>query len=129
MEQKKEQIQQQTIATDIMGVLLDMRGGRVVADINAKFNDLVMAVLESAAKGSMQINITIDPTKFGFGGGVEEVNLAHEIKLKKPERKIGSSTFFVADGKLTREHPDQTSIFDDESHRAAADGKTEAGGQ
>lgn len=128
--EKLKQIQDQGVSTEVIGTLLDMREGRVVADINLKWAELLAAVIEAATqKGSMQINLVITPTKWAFGGGVEEVKLEHEVKLKKPERRIGESTFFVTDkGALTREHPDQSSIFDEEKP-SVTDGKSEAGGR
>lgn len=113
----------------MIGTLLDMREGRVVADINMKWAELVAAVIATGAKGKMQINLVINPTKKGFGGVLEEVQLEHEVKLSKPESRVGESTFFVTNkGTLTREHPDQSSIFDDKDNRPeAADGKSAGG--
>lgn len=128
--EKLKKIQERGVPTEVLGTLLDMKEGRVVADINLKWSELILAVIEAATqKGSMQINLVITPTKWAFGGGVEEVKLEHEVKLKKPERRIGESTFYVTDeGRLQRDHPDQTSIFD-ESKPAAVDAKSQAGGQ
>lgn len=123
-----KQIEKTGVKVEVIGTLLDMREGRVVADINMKWAELVAAVLATGHKGKMQINLMISPGKRGFGGSVDEVKLVHEVKLSKPESKVGESTFFVTDkGGLSRDHPDQVSIFDDKANLPAADGKSAGG--
>lgn len=124
-----KQIEKTGVKVEVIGTLLDMREGRVVADINMKWAELVAAVIATGHKGKMQINLIITPGKRGFGSSVEEVKLVHEVKLNKPESKVGESTFFVTDkGGLSRDHPDQVSIFDDKDNRPeAADGKSAGG--
>ena len=98
--------------TDLLQVLLDMRNGAVAADCNAKFNEVLKAVLETAGKGKLTIDLIITPAKMGMGGAVLEVETSHECKMKKPELAIGRSMFFVApDGSLTREDPSQAAMF------------------
>ncbi len=97
---------------DLLGILLDMRGGQVAADCNAKFNECLQAVLETGGKGELTIKLLISPSKFAMGGAVVEVETEHEAKMKKPELKVGKAIFFVSkDGKLSREPQDQTSMF------------------
>lgn len=97
---------------DLLGILLDMRSGQVAADCNAKFNDVLAAVLETGGKGELTIKLFIEPSKFAMGGCVVEVETFHETKMKKPELKVGKAVFFVSkDGRLTREPPDQAGLF------------------
>lgn len=101
--------------TDLLQVLLDMRSGQVAADCNTKFNDVLAAVLDTGGKGELTIKLKIEPSKMGMGGAVIEVETSHECKVKKPEFQIGRSFFFVsAEGKLTREDPQQTQMFEQE---------------
>lgn len=105
--------------TDLLSVLLDMRGGAVANDCNVKFNDVLRAVLETGGKGKLTIDINIAPSKMGMGGAVLEVEATHECKTKKPELAIGKAFFFVTpDGTLTRDDPSQTAMFMEVSKNA-----------
>lgn len=98
--------------TDLLSVLLEMRNGAVAADCNAKFSEVLKAVLDTGGKGELTIKLFVKPSKMGMGGTVVEVETDHECKLKKPELEIGRSFFFVtADGDLTRQDPAQTAMF------------------
>ena len=100
--------------SDILSLLLDMRAGRVVQDINEKFNSVLAAVLDTGSKGSVTIELKIEPGQMGTGGMVLEVELSHSIKLKKPEHQIGKAIFFVnKEGVLTRDDPEQAAMFEE----------------
>lgn len=97
---------------DVLQVLMDMRSGAVATDINSKFNEMILAVLETAGKGELTITIKAEPSKMGLGGAVLEVSTEHACKMKKPELAVGKSFFFVTrDGQLTRDDPAQTAMF------------------
>lgn len=97
---------------DLLRILLDMRNGQVASDVNCKFNELVKAVLETGSKGELTIKLLVIPSKYALGGAVVEVETEHECKAKKPELKLGKSTFFVTkEGRLTRDHPDQIAML------------------
>ncbi len=99
--------------TDLLQVLLDMRNGQVATDCNAKFNEVLGAVLETGGKGELTIKLFVKPSKMGMGGAVIEVETEHECKTKKPELAVGRSFFFVTkEGDLTRDDPAQTAMFD-----------------
>jgi len=99
--------------TDFMSIVLDMRNGAVAQDINTKFQDVLKAVLETAGKGELTVKFTIQPSKLGMGGAVIEVETEHDVKLKRPELKVGRSLFFVTkEGELTRNDPAQTAMFE-----------------
>lgn len=99
--------------TDLLSFLTDMRGGAVAIDLNQKFNEVVKSVLDTGGKGTLTIELNLEPSKMGVGGMVLEVSSEHKCKLKKPELPIGKATFFVTkDGTLTRHDPNQTSMFD-----------------
>lgn len=99
--------------TDLLQILLDMRSGQVAADCNAKFSEVLKAVLDTGGKGELNIKLFIRPSKMGMGGAVIEVETEHECKMKKPELEVGRSFFFVtAEGDLTREDPLQGGMFE-----------------
>ena len=98
---------------DLLSVLLEMRSGQVATDCNEKFNEVLAAVLETGGKGKLTIELHVAPSKMGLGGAVLEVETFHECKLKKPELGIGKSVFFVTkEGKLTRDDPAQSAMFE-----------------
>lgn len=98
---------------DVLQVLLDMRNGAVAADVSAKFDEVVKAVLDTGGKGELTVKLFVKPSKMGMGGCVIEVETEHECKLKKPELAIGRSVFFVTkEGRLTREDPNQAAMFE-----------------
>lgn len=100
---------------DVLSVFLEMRNGKVAADINEKFQDVLRGVLETGGKGEVTIKLFVRPAKMGMGGAVIEVETEHEVKTKRPELPIGKSTFFVtADGNLTRNDPEQEAMFTQE---------------
>jgi hypothetical protein len=100
---------------DLLQFILEMRSGRVAMDCNAKFNEMIQAVLETGGKGELTIKIKAVPATKGRGGCVLSVLAEHECKIKKPELEIGSSTFFATpEGLLTREDPAQAQMFDAE---------------
>lgn len=99
--------------TDFVNMLVDMRNGAVALDLNAKFNEMLTAVLETGGNGELTIKLKAAPSKMGMGGAVLEVETEHECKMKKPELKVGKSFFFVTkDGDLTRDDPAQVAMFE-----------------
>jgi hypothetical protein len=101
--------------TDLLQVILDMRNGAVAADCNAKFNEVLTAVLETGGVGELNLKLKLKPSKLGMGGAVLEVEASHELKTKKPELQIGKAFFFVTkEGALTRDDPAQVEMFSQE---------------
>jgi len=99
--------------TDFIQTLTDMRNGEVLLDVNGKFNELLEHVLSIGAKGSITLTVQVQPSKRALGGAVVEVTASHDCKLKLPELAIGNSLFFVTkDGRLTRDDPAQTEMFE-----------------
>lgn len=98
---------------DFVATLMDMRNGKVAADVSRDFTELCTAVLETGGKGQITLTIDITPTRADMTvGRIKEVSFKHAVKLKKPKRPIGPSTFFVTDtGDLTRTDPDQVEMF------------------
>ena len=98
---------------DFLNTVVEMRSGKVALNCNEKFNELIAAVLETGGKGELNFKLSVKPSKFGMGGVVAELELDHEVKIKKPELEIGRSFFFVGEGgELLREDPDQVAMFE-----------------
>lgn len=97
---------------DFVNTVMEMRNGKVAADISEKFNELVSAVLDTGGTGKIAVTFDIKPARADVRGGVKEVTMSHSVKLSKPERPIGDSTFFVTpDGSLSRTDPEQMEMF------------------
>jgi hypothetical protein len=104
--------EQEKPQSDFYQLLIEMRSGRVLQDINQKFNTVLAAVLDTGSKGKVTIDLNIEPGRMGAGGAVLEIELSHNIKMKTPEHDIGKAVFFVnKQGVLTREDPEQTALF------------------
>lgn len=104
--------------TDLIHVLLEMRNGAIAADLSAKFQEVLDAVIDHHGKGELTIHLRVEPAKLGSGGVVLEVEMVHETKLKKPQPKFGRAVFFVgSDRRLTRTDPNQEAMFDMEKER------------
>src|ERR1700679_3104854 len=106
------------MAADFLAMLAEARNGQIAIDINEKFNRVLIAVRDTAGKGKLTVDFTIEPTKLGMGGVVVEVDVSHETKLKVPELKVGAAKFYVkANGELSRQDPaleDQEMMFQEE---------------
>jgi hypothetical protein len=100
--------------TDLISILMSMRGGEVALDCNRKFQELRESVLETGMKGKLNLAIEIKPSKLALGGAVIEVEMRHTCQIAKPELSVGRSLFFVAkDGSLTRDDPGQLALYDE----------------
>lgn len=98
---------------DFVQVLVGMRSGDVLIDVNRRFNELMEAVLATGAKGDLKLKLQIKPSKINMGGSVAEVEISHECTIAKPELKVGRSLFFVdPNGSLTRDDPRQSEMFE-----------------
>lgn len=93
---------------DLLQTLLDMRGGRVVSDVNKKFNEVLTAVLETGGKGDLTLKLKIAPNRMARGGAVLAVSCEHECKMKIPELELNPSIFYITqDGNFTQTDPEQ----------------------
>jgi len=97
---------------DINSVICEMRNGAVLQDINAKFDEMVSAILATGGKGELTIKLTVYPSMKSQEGLIIGVTARHEVKVKKPDFMIGDSTFYVDDGRLTRSDPAQKALFE-----------------
>lgn len=98
---------------DFVSTVMEMRNGKVAADISDKFNELIAAVLDTGGGGKIAITFDVKPSRADMQhGGVKEVTMSHSVKLTKPERPIGDAIFFITpDGSLSRTDPEQMEMF------------------
>lgn len=107
---------------DFVNTLMEMRRGSVAIECSKRFNELMSAILEYGEKGELTLKLSVKPTKF-VGTTVAEVEIDTDIKIKKPEEQPGRAAFFVSkDGRLSREDPRQTAMFEgaEDEHRERA---------
>lgn len=103
---------------DFVEMLMEMRNGKVAAEASAKLNELMAAITDTGAGGTLTLKVKIKPSKVDLHEGVKEVIVSHATTIDKPEKPIGPSVFFVKNGgKLTRTDPDQMAMFDEEAER------------
>jgi hypothetical protein len=104
--------------TDFINCIMECRSGEVAVDLNEKFNKALKSVLETQGSAELAIKLKISPSKLAMGGGVIEVKLDYEAKVKLPEIPVGDSLFYVDDGDLVRDPPNQTKMFEaDETNK------------
>lgn len=93
---------------DYVATLMEMKGGKVVAAVSKKFNELMAAVCEVKSGGTISLTLKITPSGLNERGDVNAVDIEETCAIKKPERTFGKSMFYVTpDAKLTTKHPDQ----------------------
>lgn len=96
-------------------MLMEMRNGQVAADVSRKLNELIGAIADTGAGGTMTLKLKVKPSRLDIHEGVKEVEITHECTLVKPEKPVGKAIFFVANGcKLSRVDPDQMEMFEGE---------------
>jgi hypothetical protein len=100
---------------DFISMLLEMRSGKVAADISEKLNELVDAIRDVGKGGSITVKLDIKPKRIDMHEGVKDVEVDYKVALSKPERHRGSSIFYLTnEGALTRTDPAQTEMFEQE---------------
>jgi len=85
----------------------DVRGGQVMADLDAKLQELVQAVQSTGGAGVLTLKVSVSPMK----GSTEAVVVKDDIKSKLPEIKsVGTVLFPTPEGNLQRNHPKQDEL-------------------
>ncbi len=84
----------------------EQRGGGLHGELTEALADLVLAVTEHGAKGTLQLQVIVAPNKDGA-----TVTVSDKIKLTMPEGERGAAIFFAdEDGNLTRQNPRQQEL-------------------
>lgn len=93
---------------DFIQTVMEMRDGKVAAQINQKFTELMTAIAEHQGKGDFSLKLRINPAKLSLRDEVAEVEIDYDISMNKPFRKLSKAQFFMTpDGQLSRQDPNQ----------------------
>lgn len=88
-------------------LLRDLGGGRTHDEMSEAIWDLAERVRDTGKKGTVQLTITVEPTK----GDITMLTVSDEIKIKLPEHARRPSVFFADDhGNLSRSNPNQPEL-------------------
>ncbi len=88
---------------EIIRVLGDLRGGLVATDASQQLERLVQAVMEAGKKGTISIQLTLDP----HGKDNREIHVTAKVTSKVPQAPglNERSIFFGQRGQLLRHDP------------------------
>lgn len=86
--------------------LQEQRGGLLHGELSDALSELVLAVAETLKKGSLQVQVFVEPNADGA-----TVTITDKIKLNLPEHDRGAAIFFFDDaGNLSRRDPRQMEL-------------------
>lgn len=89
-------------------MLSNLSEGKVAEDAAAAIKDITLAVKQLAKKGSLVLEITVEPVK----KSTNAVMLSGSLKVKKPtETRPPDFMFTGPDGSLLRDRPDQHALI------------------
>lgn len=93
---------------DFVGMLMDMRSGKVAVEVSQKLNRLIRAIMETGKPGKLSLTLAITPKELNMQRGVSQVEVSHKCSIVEPEMSIGPSLFYTThDAGLSRKDPDQ----------------------
>ncbi len=109
----KQAVEQEVRSADIIATLVVLNRGNFVIDCGREFQELTDAIIETNKAGELTIKLKVVPSGWKKGTGrANQVDVAPEISIKKPHHDQSKSIFFVTDdNRLTRDDPDQESLF------------------
>jgi hypothetical protein len=97
-----------------LNVLTDAQDGGVVHTLDERYGELLAAVLQHKAGGTMSLKVKVTPEKYNGRGEVIMVGLDFQCEVKKPALQPGEALFFVSDeGHLCRNPPGQEELFEE----------------
>jgi hypothetical protein len=106
MPETTEQAEDEVRTRPFADVLATLNKGRTHTELSEKLQQLVGAVIETGKKGSITLQITVEPTKTE---GLLEVS--DNVTVKMPTFARAASIFFADDEfNLTRNDPNQSSL-------------------
>ena len=102
-----------------MELLTTHRRGEIARALDAARDEVLAAVKDTGAAGSVTLKLTWKPNKAG------QIELIPVVTAKKPAKPLGVGIFWAAedaDGRvrLSRRDPDQGDLLDDITPRRAA---------
>lgn len=102
---------------------MEARNGKIAADINRKFGDLMAGILETGKAGKITVTLAVKPARLK-DHQVAEVEVSHDCKIAKPEQDVGAAVFFVTpEGGLTRSDPEQAALFEEQAQQVEEERK------
>jgi len=104
---------------DFLATLAEMNRGRFILECGSQLSQLCDAVINTSGKGKLTLTLEVAPSGIK-DGRVNQVEIRPVIRIVRPEPNQGRSIFFIVDGKLTRDDPDQMDIdYDSPARREA----------
>lgn len=101
--------------TDIIQLIAETHQGQAMHTINERLKDTVRAVGETGKKAVLTLKFTVTPRTQAMGGAVTSVDIAIDADVKRAQIPPGGAIFFVTeDGELSRDMPNQDSLFTEE---------------
>lgn len=96
-----------------LNALTDAQDGGVVHTLDERYRELLTAILDLKAKGTLTLKVTVTPDKYNSKGEVIMVGLDWNCEVKKPALQPGKSLAFVSDeGELCRNPPGQEDLYE-----------------
>lgn len=88
-------------------MLTDLDNGIPLQEINTKLSDLLLASEQLGGKGSLTITFRTDTKLSRKASGTA---ITCDCKVRKPEVTTNPTSFYLKDGKLHRDDPDQLEL-------------------
>lgn len=86
-------------------VLRELDKGRVHTELSDRLQEVLAAVMDVRAKGTIQLTITVAPSK-----AAEMVEVSAQVTAKKPRASRTSMFFVDAEHNLRRDNPNQPAL-------------------
>lgn len=92
------------------------RRGELLHEGDAKLTELMEAIRETGAGGSLTLKLSFKVNKAG------QLEVSPDLTVKKPARALGTGIYFASDdNRLTRRDPNQLDIEDEIERRRGLD--------
>lgn len=97
-------------ASSALAMLMDLRGGVTLSELDEQLSKLVNAVCDTGKKGELTLKLLVRPAG---SSDTRALILEDQVKVKLPELARGSSIFFADErSRLTRQDPRQMQLDD-----------------
>ena len=95
---------------EFISVLIDMKGGRVAAQLGDEFQDIIAKVHKHGQQGKLSLELVIKPARIE-AGQPKEVGISYKLKTTPPNPNHGVSVFFLGEeSQLLRDDPAQMEL-------------------
>lgn len=97
-------------ASSALAMLMELRGGSMLMELDEQLSRLVNAVCDTGKKGELTLKLAVRPAGTS---DARALILEDAVRVKLPELSRGSSIFFAdSEARLTRQDPRQLRIDD-----------------